>query len=149
MAPPQRVSGLPTATRNPRVRQPTTRRIRSTASERPESSSSARSTANATRPPKSPVERDLQTEDTSIHVVVRCRGRSELEVNENSGVAVMTEGVKGRSVELSMGPNSVSNKAYTFDRVFSAAADQFLIFEDVVVPLVNEVITFCPVAYLC
>ena len=61
----------------------------------------------------------------------------------------MTEGVKGRSVELSMGPNSVSNKAYTFDRVFSAAADQFLIFEDVVVPLVNEVITFCPVAYLC
>lgn len=78
-------------------------------------------------------------EDTSIHVVVRCRGRNDREIKENSGVSVVTEGVKGKTVELSMGPNAVSNKAYNFDKVFSPAADQNLVYEDVVVPLLNEV----------
>lgn len=83
---------------------------------------------------------DLPTgEDTNIHVVVRCRGRNEREIRENSGVVVSTEGVKGKSVELSMGPNAVSNKTYHFDKVFSPAADQAIIFEDVVAPMLNEV----------
>lgn len=88
-------------------------------------------------------ERDFEreiNEDTSIHVVVRCRGRSEREIKENSGVVVSTEGVKGKSVQLSMGPNAVSNKTYTFDKVFSSAADQTIVYEDVVLPIVNEVI---------
>jgi len=79
-------------------------------------------------------------EDTSIHVVVRCRGRSDREVKENNGVVLSTpEGVKGKTLDLSMGPNAVSNKTYAFDKVFSPAADQTIVFEDVVTPILNEV----------
>lgn len=79
-------------------------------------------------------------EETNIHVVVRCRGRNEREVKENSGVVVSTDGVKGKKVELSMGANALSNKIYHFDRVFSPAADQSMIYEDVVTPILDEVI---------
>jgi len=87
-------------------------------------------------------ERDFEHEtgeDTNIHVVVRCRGRTEREIKENSSVVVSTEGVRGKTVELSMGPNALGNKTYHFDRVFSPAADQAIIYEDVVAPILNEV----------
>ena len=71
-------------------------------------------------------------------MVVRCRGRSEREIRENSGVVLSTDGPKGRSVELSMGPAALSNKTYHFDRVFSPAADQSMICEEVVTPLLDE-----------
>lgn len=80
-------------------------------------------------------------EETNIHVVVRCRGRSDREVRENSGVVVSTGGVKAKTVELSMGPNAISNKTYHFDKVFSPAADQAIIFDDVVAPILNEMLT--------
>jgi kinesin family protein 11 len=89
-------------------------------------------------------ERDFEQdhgEETNINVVVRCRGRSEREVRENSGVVVSTNGVKGKTVELSMGPNAISNKTYHFDRVFSPAADQAIIFEDVVAPILTEMLS--------
>ncbi|KAL8900219.1 MAG: hypothetical protein Q9207_005799 [Kuettlingeria erythrocarpa] len=86
-------------------------------------------------------ERDFDgEEETNIHVVVRCRGRSEREVRENSGVVVSTDGVKGKNVELSMGASALSNKTYHFDKVFSPAADQAMIFEDVVTPLLDEML---------
>lgn len=78
-------------------------------------------------------------EETNIHVVVRCRGRNDREVRENSGVVVSTDGVKGKLVELSMGPSALSNKTYHFDKVFSPAADQAMIYEDVVIPILEEV----------
>lgn len=78
-------------------------------------------------------------EETNINVVVRCRGRNDREVRENSAVVISTEGVKGNLIELSMGPNAVSNKTYHFDRVFSQAADQSVIFDDVVKPILEEV----------
>ena len=77
--------------------------------------------------------------ETNINVVVRCRGRNSREVRENSGVVVSTNGIKGNTVELSMGPNAVSNKTYQFDKVFSAAADQAMMFEEVVTPVLQEV----------
>lgn len=79
------------------------------------------------------------SEETNINVVVRCRGRSAREVEENSAVVVRTDGVMGKQVELSMGPNALSDKSYHFDRVFSQAADQSMIFDDVVKPILNEV----------
>ncbi|KAI9689048.1 MAG: kinesin motor protein cin8 [Bathelium mastoideum] len=79
-------------------------------------------------------------EETNINVVVRCRGRSEREVRENSGVVVATDGVKGKTVDLSMGPSALSNKTYHFDKVFSPAADQNIIFEEVVAPILDEVL---------
>ncbi len=94
-------------------------------------------------------ERDYEAEggeETNINVVVRCRGRNEREVRENSAVVVQTEGVKGKIVELSMGPNALSNKTYNFDRVFSPAADQSMIFDDVVKPILDEVRRNYPLA---
>lgn len=88
-------------------------------------------------------ERDFDPDDggeaTNINVVVRCRGRNDREVKENSAVVVRTEATKGKLVDLSMGPNAVSNKTYNFDRVFSQAADQNMVFEDVVKPVLDEV----------
>lgn len=72
-------------------------------------------------------------------MVVRCRGRNDREIKENSGVVLATEGVSGKQVDLSMGPNALSNKTYAFDRVFSPAADQTTVFEESVLPIVNEV----------
>lgn len=87
-------------------------------------------------------ERDLEHEageETNINVVVRCRGRNDREVRENSGVVVSTDGVRGKKVELSMGPSALSNKTYQFDKVFSPAADQGMIFDEVVSPILDEV----------
>ena len=88
-------------------------------------------------------ERDFDGEggaqETNIHVVVRCRGRNDREVRENSGVVVSTNGVKGKNVELSMGASALSNKTYHFDKVFSPAADQAMVYEDVVTPILDEV----------
>ncbi len=89
-------------------------------------------------------ERDFdqhESEETNINVVVRCRGRSDREVKENSGVVVSVNGLKGRSVELSMGPSALSNKTYHFDKVFSPAADQAIIFDDVVKPVLGEMLS--------
>lgn len=79
-------------------------------------------------------------EETNINVVVRCRGRSQREVKENSAVVVKADGVKGKQVDLSMGPNALSNKTYTFDRVFSHAADQNVVFDDTVRPILDEML---------
>lgn len=147
-------SGLPTRRS---VMRPPAKRTTSSTTDRSDTPSlqSKPLGAAALRAMKSPVEpssvaskrkeRDFEreiNEDTSIHVVVRCRGRSEREVQDNSAVAVSAEGVKGKSVDLSMGPNAVSNKTYTFDKVFSPAADQSIVYEDVVLPIVNEVRVF-------
>ena len=78
-------------------------------------------------------------EETNINVVVRCRGRNEREVRENSGVVLTTDGVRGKSLELSMGPSALSNKTYHFDKVFSSAADQSMIYDEVVTPILDEV----------
>lgn len=53
---------------------------------------------------------------------------------------VNTEGVKGKVVELCMGPSAMSNKSYSFDRVFSPAADQSMIFDDTVKPMLEEML---------
>ncbi|RAL11897.1 putative kinesin family protein (BimC) [Aspergillus homomorphus CBS 101889] len=152
--PPRPASGLPTRRTATR---PTSRRLGSsmTTAERAASPAIASkvpssSASRATKSPAEPAsitakrkERDFEreiNEDTSIHVVVRCRGRNDREIKENSGVVVSTEGAKGKTVELSMGPNALANKTYTFDKVFSAAADQITVYEDVVIPIVNEML---------
>ncbi|KAF3764587.1 hypothetical protein M406DRAFT_291708 [Cryphonectria parasitica EP155] len=88
-------------------------------------------------------ERDFDSgfsEETNINVVVRCRGRNDREVRENSAVVVGTDGAMGKHIELSMGPNALSNKTYAFDRVFSQAADQSMIFDDVVKPILGQML---------
>ncbi len=87
-------------------------------------------------------ERDFDhdlTAETNIRVIVRCRGRNEREVKENSAVVVSMNGIKGDSLELSMGPGAPTNKTYNFDRVFSPAADQSMVYDEVVKPMLEEV----------
>ncbi|KAF1947277.1 kinesin [Clathrospora elynae] len=108
-------------------------------------SSRAESVASSRAPRSSPLkrkERDFEAdgEETNINVVVRCRGRNDREVRENSGVVVSTNGIKGSTVELSMGPSALSNKTYQFDKVFSPAADQNMVFDEVVSPILDEVL---------
>jgi kinesin family protein 11 len=111
--------------------------------------SRAESVASSARAPRStprssPLKRkerefEAEGEETNINVVVRCRGRNDREVRENSGVVVTTNGIKGSTVELSMGPTALSNKTYQFDKVFSPAADQNMVFDEVVSPILDEV----------
>lgn len=79
-------------------------------------------------------------EETNINVVVRCRGRNEREVRENSAVVFSMDGVKGKTVQLAMGPSALSNKTYNFDKVFSPAADQLMIYDEVVTPILQEML---------
>jgi kinesin family protein 11 len=83
----------------------------------------------------------IDSKGTNIQVVVRCRGRSEREVKENSPVVVTaTGGLRGKEVTVSNGLlPPMSNKTYTFDRVFGPEADQEMIYEDVVGPFLEEV----------
>lgn len=102
-------------------------------------SSNSTTTTAGTKRKERDFDRHGTNEETNIHVVVRCRGRNEREVRENSGVVLSTDGVKGKSVELSMGPSALSNKTYHFDKVFSPAADQNMIYDEVVTPILDEV----------
>ncbi|KAK9457402.1 P-loop containing nucleoside triphosphate hydrolase protein [Dipodascopsis uninucleata] len=77
--------------------------------------------------------------ETNIHVVVRCRGRNDREVKENSGVVVSTTSAKEITVQT--GPLALSNKTYTFDRVFGPEADQVMVYEDVVSPILEEALS--------
>lgn len=116
-----------------------------------ESTLSISTNTSHSRSPKKRKERDFDTDggqETNIHVVVRCRGRNDREVRENSGVVVSTDGVKGKNVELSMGASALSNKTYHFDKVFSPAADQSMIYDDVVTPILEEVRVAIAVQFL-
>ena len=103
-----------------------------------ESTISIAASQNGTKRKEREFESDGEGE-TNINVVVRCRGRNEREVRENSGVVLTTEGVKGKLLELSMGASALNNKTYHFDKVFSSAADQSMIYDDVVTPIMDEV----------
>ncbi|KAJ4413138.1 Kinesin- motor protein [Didymella pomorum] len=111
----------------------------------PSRAESVASTRTRGTPRSSPLKRkatDFEDagQETNINVVVRCRGRNDREVRENSGVVVSTNGIKGNIVDLSMGPSALSNKTYQFDKVFSPAADQEMIFKEVVAPIIDEVL---------
>jgi kinesin family member 11 len=84
-------------------------------------------------------EAEVGGEETNINVVVRCRGRNDREIKENSAVVVNTDGIKGENVKLHMGANALNNKTYNFDRVYSPAADQTVVFDDTVKPILEEV----------
>ncbi|KAH6960621.1 hypothetical protein HG530_004277 [Fusarium avenaceum] len=85
-------------------------------------------------------EMEPSSEETNIQVVVRCRGRNEREIRENSNVVVTADAVRGKVVELSMGSNALNNRSYNFDRVFSQAADQNMVFDDTVKPILDEML---------
>ncbi|KAI1436846.1 P-loop containing nucleoside triphosphate hydrolase protein [Xylaria sp. CBS 124048] len=135
-----RADARPTTSRISALRQPSHQaaRIDRTVAPSPADSPSSVSTSGAKRK-----ERDFDIDriaETNINVVVRCRGRNERETRENSAVVVSTDAPRGKTVDLSMGPSALSNKSYNFDRVFSPAADQSMIYDDVVRPILEEML---------
>lgn len=86
--------------------------------------------------------------EINIQVVVRCRRRSEREVQESSPIIVSTEGARSHAVSIetaapvsSLGVVTLPpTKTYPFDLVFGPEADQPMIYQDVVHPMLEEVL---------
>ncbi|KAF8447950.1 P-loop containing nucleoside triphosphate hydrolase protein [Boletus edulis BED1] len=87
--------------------------------------------------------------ETHIRVVIRCRRRSDREIQENSPIIVSSHGAKSNEVTIetcapvsSLGVVTLPpTRTYPFDLVFGPEADQAMIYHEVVHPLLNEVIT--------
>ncbi|TCD71883.1 kinesin motor protein cin8 [Steccherinum ochraceum] len=85
--------------------------------------------------------------EINIRVVLRCRRRSEREIQENSPIIVQTQGAKGQDLTIETAiPTSnfgvvtlPPTRTYPFDMVFGPEADQALIYHEVVNPMLEEV----------
>ncbi|KAG1715697.1 hypothetical protein ID866_1460 [Astraeus odoratus] len=86
--------------------------------------------------------------ETNIQVVIRCRRRSEREVQENSPIIASSTGPRSHeiTIETSAPVSSLGlvtlppTRTYPFDLVFGPEADQAMIYHDVVSPLLDEVL---------
>ncbi|KAF8654248.1 hypothetical protein AX16_003769 [Volvariella volvacea WC 439] len=98
-----------------------------------------------TRPSKPSGYEDFES---NIRVIIRCRGRSEREVQENSPSIVNLKGAKSKDVCIeTAAPSSILGvvtsapiRTYPFDLVFGPEADQAMIYHEVVHPMVEEVL---------
>lgn len=98
---------------------------------------------------KSAKSSDQEDGETHIQVVIRCRRRSDREIQENSPIIVSAHGAKSKevTVETSAPVSSLGivtlppTRTYPFDLVFGPEADQAMIYHDVVNPLLDEVLT--------
>ncbi|KAG6814360.1 hypothetical protein H0H92_010946 [Tricholoma furcatifolium] len=86
--------------------------------------------------------------ETNIRVVIRCRKRSEREIQETSPSIVTLSGAKSKevSIEVSAPVSSLGlatsppTRTYPFDLVFGPEADQAMIYHEVVSPMLDEVL---------
>ncbi|KAG6818097.1 hypothetical protein H0H87_000001 [Tephrocybe sp. NHM501043] len=86
--------------------------------------------------------------EINIQVVIRCRRRSEREIQDNSPSIVTASGAKSKdvSIELSAPVSSLGLvtlppvRTYPFDLVFGPEADQAMIYHEVVSPMLDEVL---------
>lgn len=86
--------------------------------------------------------------ESNIQVFIRCRRRSEREIQENSPIIVSSNGPKSHeiTIETSAPVSSLGvitlppTRTYPFDLVFGPEADQAMIYHDVVNPLLDEVL---------
>jgi kinesin family protein 11 len=86
--------------------------------------------------------------ETNIQVVIRCRRRSEREIQDNTPIIVSSSGAKSREVSIetaapvsSLGLVTLPPlRTYPFDLVFGPEADQAMIYHDVVSPMLDEVL---------
>jgi kinesin family protein 11 len=92
--------------------------------------------------------RNKEDGETNIQVILRCRGRSEREIQENSPAIVQIEGPKTNSLTIetslpvsSLGMfNSPPTRTYPFDLVFGPEATQSMVYHEVVGPMLAEVL---------
>ncbi|KAK0210776.1 kinesin 2 [Desarmillaria ectypa] len=86
--------------------------------------------------------------ESNIQVVLRCRRRSEREIESNSPVIVTSNGAKSNQVSIeTTAPTSTLGlvtlppiRTYPFDLVFGPEADQALIYHEVVSPMLEQVL---------
>jgi kinesin family protein 11 len=130
------------------------RSVTSTATSKQDASEPPLLSPSTSRPQPKPVAKlqvPLQSQDeceTNIQVVIRCRRRSDREVQENSPIIVSTEGARGQAVSIetaapvsSLGVVTLPpTRTYPFDLVFGPEADQSMIYQDVVNPMLEEVL---------
>ncbi|PPQ93313.1 hypothetical protein CVT25_014442, partial [Psilocybe cyanescens] len=89
-----------------------------------------------------------QDTETHIQVILRCRARSQREIDEEQTVIVDIDGPKAKelTVQISKSNSSLGmhtrapTRTYPYDIVFGPEANQSMIFHDVVAPMVKEVI---------
>ncbi|KXN89241.1 Kinesin-like protein bimC [Leucoagaricus sp. SymC.cos] len=112
--------------------------------------SSLNSTLSSTTSSLTPhSQKTTEVSESNIQVVIRCRRRSDREVQENSPIIVSSEGAKSKEISIETGaPQSSLGiitlpplRTYPFDLVFGPEADQALIYHDVVSPMLEEVLT--------
>ncbi|KZT67731.1 kinesin-domain-containing protein [Daedalea quercina L-15889] len=101
------------------------------------------------RSARTPASTSAQDEaETNIQVVIRCRRRSDREIEENSPIIVTTNGPKGKDITIeaaapvsSLGVVTLPpTRTYPFDTVFGPEADQALVYHEVVNPMLDEVL---------
>jgi kinesin family member 11 len=81
-------------------------------------------------------------------VAIRCRRRSEREVQENSPIIVSSQGARSQelSIETAAPTSSLGlvslppTRTYPFDLVYGPEADQAMVYQDVVAPMLEEVL---------
>ncbi|KAH7926333.1 kinesin-domain-containing protein [Leucogyrophana mollusca] len=86
--------------------------------------------------------------ETHIQVVIRCRRRSDREIQEGSPIVVSSSGPKSQDVTIetsapvsSLGVVTLPpTRTYPFDIVFGPEADQAMVYHDVVSPMLDEVL---------
>ena len=86
--------------------------------------------------------------ESNIQVVIRCRRRSDREIQENSPIIVTSTGAKSTDITIktsapvsSLGMVTLApTRTYPFDLVFGPEADQAMIYHDVVSPMLDEVL---------
>ena len=108
------------------------------------------SNATAARdiPPRSAMADSQASSECNIQVVIRCRRRSQREIDDNSPIIVSSAGAKSTHVTIQTSPPLSSlgvvtlppTRTYPFDLVFGPEADQAIIYHDVVAPMLDEVL---------
>ena len=84
-----------------------------------------------------------------MEVVIRCRRRSDREIQDGSPVIVTTSGPRGKDVTVETASLSSTlgivtlppTRTYPFDRVFGPEADQAMVYNDVVAPILEQVLS--------
>lgn len=85
---------------------------------------------------------------SNIKVVVRCRGRNEREVKAKSSVVIETPAAQPTEVMVTLDSGSAARgapvgqetKTYKVDHVFGPEADQSMVYDEVVAPVLAEVL---------
>ncbi|KZV84431.1 kinesin 2 [Exidia glandulosa HHB12029] len=84
----------------------------------------------------------------NIQVVVRCRRRSDREILEGSPIVVSSAGARSTEITVQTEPPTSSfglvqlppTRTYPFDTVFGPEADQSMVYQEVVAPMLEEVV---------